>query len=35
MPYSLLRRALETLVKQGKAQVFKGDDASSEGVKFL
>ncbi len=35
MPYTMLRRALDILVKQGKAQVFKGDDEGSEGVKFF
>ncbi|KAJ9094683.1 hypothetical protein QFC21_005840 [Naganishia friedmannii] len=34
LPPSLLRRALDVLVKQGKAQVFKGEDVA-EGVKFF
>jgi hypothetical protein len=33
LPHTLLRRALDTLVKKGKAQVFKGEDG--EGVKFV
>ncbi|KAJ9108064.1 hypothetical protein QFC20_003633 [Naganishia adeliensis] len=34
LPPSLLRRALDVLVKRGKAQVFKGEDVA-EGVKFF
>ncbi|KAI5451166.1 hypothetical protein NCC49_002042 [Naganishia albida] len=34
LPPSLLRRALDILVKRGKAQVFKGKDIA-EGVKFF
>lgn len=32
LPEELLKRALETLVKRGKAVIFKGE---AEGVKFL
>lgn len=35
MPPSLLRRSLDTLVKRGKAQVFKADGEAGEGVRFL
>lgn len=36
LPPVLLRRALETLVKQGKAQIFEGTERGQglEGVKF-
>lgn len=36
LPSVLLRRALETLVKQGKAQIFEGTERGQglEGVKF-
>lgn len=32
LPDTLLRRALDILIKAGKAQVFKGEDG--DGVKF-
>ncbi|KAH8926102.1 ESCRT-II complex, vps25 subunit [Atractiella rhizophila] len=38
MPYSLLRRSLQGLIKQGKAQVFKdtgGGGEGEEGAKFF
>jgi hypothetical protein len=37
MPYPLLRQSLLTLVKSGRAQVFKGTEAGDEGdgVKFF
>ncbi|KAK4688862.1 ESCRT-II complex subunit VPS25, partial [Tremellales sp. Uapishka_1] len=35
LPTPLLRRALDTLVKKGKAQIFKGEDEAGEGVRFL
>jgi ESCRT-II complex subunit VPS25 len=31
----MLRKALDTLVKRGKAQVFKGEGEAGEGVRFL
>ncbi|KAK4058195.1 hypothetical protein OIO90_000934 [Microbotryomycetes sp. JL221] len=34
LPEPVLRRALDTLVKQGKAQVFKGVGEDGDGVKF-
>lgn len=34
LPLPLLRRALDILVKQGKASIFKGEDGM-EGVKFF
>jgi ESCRT-II complex subunit VPS25 len=35
MPPTMLRKALDTLVKRGKAQVFKGEGEAGEGVRFL
>ncbi|GAA6022901.1 hypothetical protein JCM10207_006856 [Rhodosporidiobolus poonsookiae] len=35
LPPPLLRKALDVLVKQGKAQVFKGIGEDGEGVKFI
>ena len=35
MPATMLRKALDTLVKRGKAQVLKGDGETGEGVRFL
>ena len=35
MPTPLLRKALDILIKQGKAQVFKGVGEEGDGVKFV
>ncbi|KAM0793106.1 hypothetical protein ACM66B_000586 [Microbotryomycetes sp. NB124-2] len=34
LPEAVLRKALDTLIKQGKAQVFKGVGEDGDGVKF-
>ncbi|RSH82569.1 uncharacterized protein EHS24_007551 [Apiotrichum porosum] len=35
LPDPLLRRALDTLVKRGKAQILRGGDNDGDGVRFL
>lgn len=35
LPISILRKALETLVKRGRAQIIEGKDEIGEGVRFL
>lgn len=35
LPGPLLRKALESLVKKGKAQLLKGEGEMGEGVRFL
>lgn len=35
LPEPLLRKALDILTKQGKAQVFKGVGEDGDGVKFV
>lgn len=35
MPTPLLRKALDFLIKQGKAQVLKGVGEEGDGVKFV
>lgn len=35
LPLPLLRKALDLLVKQGKAQVLKGVGEDGDGVKFV
>ena len=35
LPESLLRRALDVLIKSGKAQVFRGQGEDGDGVKFV
>lgn len=35
LPISVLRKALETLVKRGRAQIIEGKDEIGEGVRFL
>lgn len=32
---AIMRKALEGLVKRGKAQIIKGDESSGDGVRFL
>lgn len=32
---AILRKAIEGLVKKGKAQVIKGEDGTGDGVRFL
>ena len=35
LPPQMLRRALDTLVKKGKAQLLKGEGEAGDGVRFL
>lgn len=35
MPLPLLRKAIDTLVKRGKAQIIKGDGEAGEGARFF
>lgn len=35
LPHPLLRKALDVLIKQGKAQVLKGMGEEGDGVKFV
>lgn len=35
LPISVLRKALETLVKRGRAQIIEGKDEIGEGVRFF
>ena len=35
LPPQMLRRALDTLVKRGKAQLLKGEGEAGDGVRFL
>lgn len=35
LPAPLLRKALDTLVKRGKAQIIKGDGEMGEGARFF
>lgn len=35
LPISILRKAFETLVKRGRAQIIEGKDEIGEGVRFL
>lgn len=32
---AILRKALDGLVKRGKAQIIRGDEGSGDGVRFL
>ena len=35
LPEPMLRKALESLVKRGKAQMLRGEGEAGEGVRFL
>ena len=35
LPVPVLKKALDTLVKRGKAQLLRGEGEAGEGVRFL